>query len=88
MFNPLTRTEFDHQMKRNDFVIDSGEVVCKLCRSDCGQCGAGGHMGRCQEYYDTHPTEFSLVAKLKAIPLPSPMVILMSLSAIVHAFVQ
>lgn len=42
-------------MKRNDFIVTpEGEVVCALCSGDCGQCGAGGHMNRCQEYVNAN----------------------------------
>ncbi|ARV77494.1 hypothetical protein FDI21_gp217 [Pseudomonas phage Noxifer] len=85
----ISRAEFDDLMQRNGFVIDNEDyVVCNLCSANCGQCGVGVHQSKCQEYYDTHPEEFKLMAKLKKMPIPSPMVILMTMASIAHTFFQ
>ncbi len=55
----ISKQEFHSEMKRNGFVVNSdGEVVCDLCSSDCGQCGACGHMYRCQQYVDANREKF------------------------------
>jgi hypothetical protein len=84
----FTRNDYDHLMQHNKFVIDKDVVVCSTCYGNCGQCGVGRHQSDCQDYYDQHPEEFKLVTKLKTMPVPSPMVILMSLAAIAHTFFQ
>ncbi len=61
----LSREEFDREMIRNKFIIEDGKVVCDLCRSDCGQCGAGGWMWRCQEYVNAHPEIARIIPDLK-----------------------
>lgn len=55
----ISKEEFKSEMKRNDFIITpEGEVVCAFCSGDCGQCGAGKHMNRCQEYVNANKETF------------------------------
>lgn len=86
----LPRHQFEFLMKHNDFVINEGRISCNLCGSNCGQCGVGRQQSDCQDYIDHHAEEFGIkpLPKLKDMPFPSPMVILMAIASIVHVFVQ
>lgn len=90
MTNLIPRSEFEFLMKHNNFVINEGQVVCNLCSGNCGQCGVGRQQSDCQDFVDHYADEFKTkpLPRFRDLPIPSPMVILMSLAAIAHAFVQ
>ncbi len=51
----FTKEQFDQTMARRKYIIQAGQVVCSTCYSECGQCGEGWWMWKCQEYLDAQP---------------------------------
>ncbi len=51
----FTKEQFEQTMERRKYIIQAGQIVCSTCYGECGQCGEGWWMWKCQEYLDAQP---------------------------------
>jgi len=46
------KLQYHNDMKYQDFIVRDGEVVCKTCGDNCGQCGSGLALNDLQARHD------------------------------------
>lgn len=46
------KLQYHDDMKYQDFIVKDGEVVCRTCGDNCGQCGSGLALNDLQARHD------------------------------------